>query len=118
MDAIVPPRYPRHPFLSPTRKLDTVPLLLPLFGSKTSLKLLGFCGAEIVTAPDDIGSVCVVGRVEGGEQGEHFRRVPAAAENDEKMGWCPAFACRWTGAVDGGEDVDETELEKVRQWRG
>lgn len=52
-----------------------------------------------------------MGRIERGEEGEHFCRVPAAAEDDEKVGWCPAFAGRWTGAVDGREDVDETELE-------
>ena len=38
--------------------------------------------------------------------------MAAAAEDDEEVGWGSAFAGGWTGAVEGGEDVDETELER------
>lgn len=44
--------------------------------------------------------------------------MPAATEDDEKVGWCPASAWSWTAAVEGGEDVDETELHGKCQLRG
>lgn len=109
VDAIVPPQHPRH--LLPFRigKADTLLLLLLRLGAESALELLCFPGAEIVTAPDDVGSVCVMGGIEGGDEGEHLGRVPAAAEDDEKVRRCAAFAGGWTAAVDGGEDGDKTE---------
>ena len=34
--------------------------------------------------------------------------MAAATEDDEKVGWRPAFAGSWAAGVEGGEDVDET----------
>ena len=43
--------------------------------------------------------------------------MAAAAEDDEKVGWGSAFAGSWAARVEGGEDVDETELlEKGVNW--
>lgn len=39
--------------------------------------------------------------------------MSAAAEDDEEVRWCAAFAGRGTAPVQGGEDVDETELWEV-----
>lgn len=87
MDAIAPPHDHRHLVPLPVRKADSIRLLLLLLGGKTSLKILGFRGAEVVAAADDVGSVRVVGGVERNEEGEHLRRVPAATEDDEEVGW-------------------------------
>lgn len=124
VDAIVPPQDPRHLFPFRTRQADSpsplllIPLLLP--GRKTSLEPLSFPSAEVVPASDHVGSVCVTGRIERGEEGEHFGRVPAAAEDDEKVGRRPACACAWgwTAAVEGGEDVDETEEGRGQEDEG
>lgn len=112
MDAVIPPRDPCHLFSFYFGKADNL-LLRLLLSAKTSLKLLSFSSAEVVTTADHVGSVCVMGRIERGGEGEHFCCVPAATEDDEKVGWCPAFARRWTAAVDGGEDIDETELPNM-----
>ena len=87
-----------------------VVVILLLFQRKPALKLVGSTGAKVVAAAYHVGSVCVVGWVERGEEGEHFRRVTAAAEDDEEVCWGAAFAGRGTAAVEGGEDVEETEL--------
>ncbi len=117
VDAIISAqdRRRRFPFLCcPFRRADYLFLLLPVLfsssSSKTSLERLRSPGAELIPASDYVGSVCVVGRIERGEEREHLRRVPAAAEDDEEVRPCPAFAGRGTGAVEGGEDVDESEL--------
>lgn len=73
---------------------------------EASLKLLRSPGAEVVAASDDVGSVGVVGWIEGGEEGEHFGCVAAAAEDDEEVRWGAAFARGGRAAVEGGEDVD------------
>lgn len=90
-----------------------VVVVLLLFQRKPPLKLVGSTSAEVVAAAHHVGSVCVVGRVERGEEGEHFRRVAAAAEDDEEVCWGAAFAGWGTAAVEGGEDVEETELGGV-----
>lgn len=121
MDAIISAQDRRHrlPFLCcPFRRAGNLVLLPVLFSSKTSLEPLRFPGAELVPASDYVGSVCVVGRVERGEEGEHLRCVPAAAEDEEEVRRCPAFAGRGTGAVEGGEDVDESELAGCGQLGG
>ena len=51
-----------------------------------------------------------MGRIERGEEREHFCRVPAAAEEDENVNLCPEIEIMFKTAVEGGEDVDETEL--------
>lgn len=123
VDAIVPPQDPRHRFPFRTRQADSpsplplilLLLLLPL-GRKTSLEPPSFPSAEVVPASDHVGSVRVTGRVERGEEGEHFGRVPAAAEDDEEVRRRPACAWGWTAAVEGGEDVDEAELRDRVSW--
>ena len=116
MDAITHCRNPHHLFPSSIREADNVFLLLLLLrllllvGRETPLKFLSSPGAEVVTTTDHVGPVGIEGRVEGVEEGEHFRRVPAATEDDEEVGWGPAFTGRWMVAVEGGEDIDETEL--------
>lgn len=112
MYAIPPLQDPRHLFPSFATPQAEAPFLQLLFlpHGKPPLKLMSFSSAEVVAAPNHVGSVRVVGRVERSKQGEHFRRVPAAAEDDEEVRWCAAFAGRGTAAVEGGEDVDETEL--------
>ena len=60
----------------PAPEAAILPLRPP---GKASFKFLSFRGAEFVTAAEDVGSVCVVGRVEGREQVEHFGGVTAAA---------------------------------------
>lgn len=87
-----------------------VVVVLLLFQRKRPLKLVGSTGAKVVAAAHHVGSVCVGGWVERGEEGEHFRRVTAAAEDDEEVCWGAAFAGWGTAAVEGGEDVEETEL--------
>ena len=62
--------------------------------------------AEVVACPDHVGSMCVMRRVERGEQGEHFGRVAAAAEDDEEVGGRPALTGRGAAVVEGREDVD------------
>lgn len=99
-----------HSHLFPFHIGKAVNTSLLLLGTKSPLKLLGFSGAEFVTTPNHVGSVCVIGGIERGDEGEHFGCVPAATEDNEKVGWCTAFAWRWTAAVEGWEDVDETEL--------
>ena len=44
--------------------------------------------------------------------------MAAAAEDDEKVGWRPAFAGSWAAGVEGGEDVDETKLWERCQLGG
>lgn len=90
--------------------LVVIVVLLLLFQRKPLLKLVGSTSAKVVAAAHHVGSVCVVGWVERGEEGEHFRRVTAAAEDDEEVCWGAAFAGWGTAAVEGGEDVEETEL--------
>lgn len=67
-------------------------VVLLLFQRKPPLKLVSSTSAKVVTAAHHVGSVCVVGWVERGEEGEHFRRVTAAAEDDEEVCWGAAFA--------------------------
>lgn len=35
--------------------------------------------------------------------------MAAATEDNEKVGWRPAFAGSWAAGMEGGEDIDETE---------
>ena len=86
------------------------PFLLSLGSSNPPLKLLRSPRTELIPAPHHVGPVCVVGRVQRCEQGEHFCGVAAAAEDDEEVRGGAAGAGGWTGAVGGGEDVEESEL--------
>lgn len=118
MDTVSSVRDLRHPipsfFFCPIRNVDTVILpfsplilLLPLPSSdKPPLKLPRSRSAEVVPAPDHVGPVRVMRRVERCEQGEHLGRVAAAAEDDEKVRWGAAFTRSGWAVVEGGEDVD------------
>lgn len=77
---------------------------------ESELEIFGSTGAEVVSAADDIASVCVAGGIETAEEGEHLGGVAAAAEDDEEVGGCAAFSGGRACAVGGGEDVEETEL--------
>lgn len=107
---------PRHHLfpssLRPTIAQTGTPFLLLLLlpHSKPPLKVVSPGRAEVVAASDHVGPVRVVRRVERCQQREHFRRVAAAAEDDEEVRWRAAFAGKGTAPVDGGEDVDETQL--------
>lgn len=79
---------------------------------EAALEVLGSPGAEAVAAAEDVGAVGVADRVEGREEGEHFGGVAAAAEDEEEVRWGAAFAGGRGAAVEGGEDVDEAELDK------
>lgn len=96
------------PFTTQADAPSLMLLLLPR--RKPPFKLVSPGRAEVVPAPGYVSPVRVVRWVERREQGEHFGRVAAAAEDDEEVRWRAAFAGRGTAPVEGGEDVDETEL--------
>ena len=50
--------------------------------------------------------MCVMRRVKRVEQGEHFGRVPAAAEDDEEVCGRAALSGKGSAVVEGREDVD------------
>ena len=81
-------------------------LLLCSPSSKPTFKFPRSSCAEVVPCPDDVRSMCVMRRVERGEQGEHFGRVTAAAEDDEEVGGRAALSGKGAAVVEGREDVD------------
>lgn len=82
-----------------------------------ALKLDGLERGKVVPATDDVGSVRVVGRIQGGgEEGEHFCGMPAAAKDDEDADGGAARAGMRGGGVCAGEDVKEAELVRGEGW--
>ena len=79
-------------------------LLFP--SSKPTFKFPCSSCAEVIPCPNHVGSMGVMRRVEGGEQGEHFGRVAAAAEDDEEVCGGAALWGRVSAVVEGREDVD------------
>lgn len=70
VDAIVTRRHLRHFITFFIRKADNLVLLRPLLlSSKTLLEFVGSASAEIVPTSDYVGSVGVMGWIEGGEEG-------------------------------------------------
>ncbi len=80
------------------------------FLSKTSLELRSFSSREVVPTADDIASVCVGVRIEAGNERKYLCGVTTATEDDEEPRGRAAFAGKGPGGVDGGKDVEETEL--------
>ena len=74
--------------------------------SKPTFKFPCSSCAEVVPCPDHVRSMGVMRRVERGEQGEHFSRVPAAAEDDEEVCGRAALSGKGSAMVKGREDVD------------
>lgn len=82
-----------------------------LFTWQASLEYFGFAGAEVVAAADHVAPMCVCLGIEAGEKREHFCSMAAAAEDDEEVGWGTARAWWRACAVEGWENVEESELE-------
>ena len=64
---------------------------------ETGLEEDRFLRAEVVPGADDVAAVRVGGGIEVAQEGEHFGRVPAAAEDDKETGGHAAVAGgRWS----------------------
>ena len=96
----------------PVRNFLLLLFLLVSPSSEPTFEFPRSSGAEVVPRPDHVGSMCVMRRVERGEQGEHFGGVAAATEDDEEMGGRAALTGQGLAVVEGREDVDLAELER------